>query len=128
MVTEKVRLLGVLEDKRGLFELANGGTVFLDEIGDLSPSIQIKILRVVQEKTFKPVGETHDLGVDIRIISATNKNLEDEVIAGNFREDLYYRLNVIHIRVPPLREREKKISPLSLNIFWKSTRMRSGNR
>jgi two-component system response regulator PilR (NtrC family) len=110
---------GALDDKKGLFEVSHGGTVFLDEVAELTHSVQVKILRVVQEKAFKPVGETRDVEVDVRIICATNKNLEDEVIAGNFREDLYYRLNVIHIDVPPLRERREDLTALSQHFLEK---------
>jgi len=107
---------GALFDKMGLFETANRGTVFLDEIGDLSLPTQTKLLRVLQEKTFKRVGGTEDIVVDVRIISATNKNLEEEVMGGFFREDLYYRLNVIQIELPPLRKRREDI-PLLAEYF-----------
>ncbi len=110
---------GAIDHKKGLFEASDGGTVFLDEIAELSPAIQVKILRVVQEKAFKPVGETRDVEVDVRIISATNKNLEDEVISGGFREDLFYRLNVIHIEVPPLRERMEDLPALAQHFLEK---------
>jgi DNA-binding NtrC family response regulator len=91
--------------KRGLFELANGGTVFLDEIGDMTPATQAKLLKVIEGKSFKRIGGTRDIEVDLRIIAATNKNIEENVKKGLFREDLYYRLNVIPITLPPLRER-----------------------
>jgi len=94
----------------------------LDEVAELTPGVQVKILRVVQEKAFKPEGETQDVEVDVRIICATNKNLEDEVIAGNFREDLYYRLNVIHIDVPPLRERREDLPALAQHFLEKYAR------
>lgn len=110
---------GAIDDRKGLFEASDSGTVFLDEIAELTPAIQIKILRVVQEKAFKPVGDTRDVEVDVRIISATNKNLEDEVIAGHFRDDLYYRLNVIHIDVPPLRERIEDLPLLAQHFLEK---------
>ncbi len=110
---------GAIDHKKGLFEASDGGSVFLDEIAELSPAIQVKILRVVQEKAFKPVGETRDVEVDVRIISATNKNLEDEVISGGFREDLFYRLNVIHIEVPPLRERMEDLPALAQHFLEK---------
>ena len=113
---------GAIEHKKGLLEVSAGGTVFLDEIAELTPIIQVKLLRVVQEKTFKPVGEIRDVEVDIRIISATNKSLEDEVIAGNFREDLFYRLNVIHIHVPPLRERKEDLPALAQHFLEKYAR------
>ncbi|MBU2430068.1 MAG: sigma-54 dependent transcriptional regulator, partial [Proteobacteria bacterium] len=95
---------GAVSDKKGLFEAANKGTIFLDEIGELSPILQVKLLRAVQETSFKPVGGTTEISVNVRIISATNKKLEEEVIEGNFREDLFFRLNVIPIKVPPLRD------------------------
>lgn len=107
---------GAYTDKPGLFEIAEGGTIFLDEIGELPPLLQVKLLRVVQEKTFRRIGGTEDMKVDVRIISATNQNLEEKVKKGNFREDLYYRLNVIPIRIPPLRERKEDI-PLLTNHF-----------
>ncbi len=104
---------GATHDKKGLFEIAHNGTLFLDEIGEISLPIQVKLLRAVQEKVFKPVGGNEDITVDIRIVSATNKNLEKEIIGGNFREDLFYRLNVIEIRVPPLRERKADLRTLA---------------
>ena len=107
---------GAVANKRGLFEIAHEGTVFLDEIGDLSPLIQVKLLRVIQEREFMRVGETQTISVDVRIISATNKNLEQEVIQGTFREDLFYRLDVVHLRLPPLRERREDI-PLLAQYF-----------
>jgi two-component system response regulator PilR (NtrC family) len=119
---KKGSFTGATTDKKGLFEEAHKGTIFLDEIGELSVSIQVKLLRAVQEKVFKPVGGTEDISVDIRIVSATNKNLEKEVIAGNFREDLFYRLNVIEIKVPPLRERKADLRPLSQYFLEKYSR------
>ncbi len=110
---------GATHDKKGLFEVAAGGTVFLDEVGELTHAIQIKLLRALQERVIKPVGGTHDIPVDIRIVSATNKNLEDEIIKGNFREDLYYRLCVIEIKVPPLRERKEDLRPLAQHFLDK---------
>lgn len=107
---------GATSDRKGRFEEADGGTIFLDEIGDISPLIQVKLLRVVQNMTFEPVGSSKSKTVDVRIIAATNKNLEDEVSRGNFREDLYYRLNVIPIHLPPLRERKDDI-PLLIEHF-----------
>lgn len=104
---------GATQDKPGLFELAHKGTIFLDEIGELGLALQVKLLRAVQERVFKRVGGTRDISVDIRIISATNKTLEDEVIAGRFREDLFYRLNVIEIKVPPLRQRKADLKILA---------------
>ena len=107
---------GAVANKKGLFEMAHEGTVFLDEIGDLSPLIQVKLLRVIQEREFMRVGETQTINVDVRIISATNKTLEQEVIQGRFREDLFYRLNVVHLHLPPLRERREDI-PLLAQYF-----------
>ena len=116
---KKGSFTGATQDKKGLFEVAHKGTIFLDEIGELSVPIQVKLLRAVQEKVFKPVGGNEDIAVDIRIISATNKNLEKEVIAGAFREDLFYRLNVIEIKVPPLRERKADLRPLAQHFLEK---------
>ncbi|NMB07153.1 MAG: sigma 54-interacting transcriptional regulator, partial [Tissierellia bacterium] len=100
------------EGKKGFFEMANGGTIFLDEIGDISPSLQIKLLEVIQEKSFYRVGGIEKITVDVRIISATNKNLEEQMYKGKFREDLYYRINVFPIWIPPLRDRKQDIIPL----------------
>jgi len=119
---KKGSFTGATHDKKGLFEVADQGTIFLDEIGELTLPIQVKLLRAVQERAFKPVGSNEDVSVDIRIISATNKKLEDEVIAGNFREDLFYRLNVIEIRVPPLRERKSDIRLLAQHFLDKYSR------
>ena len=115
---KKGAFTGAHADKEGLFGVADGGTVFLDEVGELSPVIQVKLLRVIQDRTFTAVGGTEMEKVDVRFISATNKNLEDEVIEGNFREDLYFRLNVIPISLPPLRERENDL-PLLADYFLK---------
>lgn len=119
---KKGAFTGASQDKKGLFESANTGTIFLDEIGELSPSMQVKLLRVVQERAFKPVGSNDDISVDIRILSATNKTLEDEVISGNFREDLFYRLNVIEIKVPPLRDRKEDLRALAQHFLEKYTK------
>ena len=119
---KKGSFTGATHDKKGLFEVADQGTIFLDEIGELTLPIQVKLLRAVQERAFKPVGSNEDISVDIRIISATNKKLEDEVITGNFREDLFYRLNVIEIRVPPLRERKSDIRLLAQHFLDKYSR------
>jgi two-component system response regulator AtoC len=92
------------QQKRGLFESAEGGTVFLDEIGEMAPSLQAKLLRVLEEKSFKRVGGVQDVKVDVRVIAATNRNLDEEVKAGRFRQDLFYRLNVLPVSLPPLRQ------------------------
>jgi DNA-binding NtrC family response regulator len=106
---EKGAFTGALQMKKGRFELAHGGTLFLDEIGDLPPSVQVKLLRVLQESEFERVGGSETLKVDVRIITATNRNLSQLVKDGTFREDLYYRLKVVTINVPPLRERKEDI-------------------
>jgi two-component system response regulator PilR (NtrC family) len=103
---------GAVQSKKGLFEMAGGGTLFLDEVGELAGPLQVKLLRAIQEKTFRHVGGTADLSADVRIVAATNRRLEEEVEAGRYREDLYYRLNVIEIRMPPLRERKDDIALL----------------
>jgi two-component system, NtrC family, response regulator PilR len=115
---KKGAFTGATLNKKGFFEVADRGTVFLDEVGELPLTLQVKLLRVVQEKTFMPVGGTEEIKVDVRIISATNKELEKKVVEGTFREDLYYRLNVIHLHIPPLRERKDDI-PLLANFFLK---------
>ena len=109
---------GASHDKDGLFLEANNGSVFLDEIGELSPMTQTKLLRVLQERELKPVGGNKNIKINVRVISATNKDLEQEIISGNFREDLFYRLAVVPIRVPPLRERKGDV-PLLINHFLK---------
>ena len=113
---------GAVVNKVGLFELADNGTIFLDEVGELSLSLQVKILRVIQEKTFKRVGGTEDQQVDVRILAATNRELEEEVSRGKFREDLYYRLNVIQIKLPPLRRRIEDIPILAQHFVEKYSR------
>ncbi len=116
---------GAIKDKKGLFEIANGGTFFLDEIGDMSLTMQVKILRVLQEGTFIPVGSTEARKVDVRIIAATNKNLKEMITKGEFREDLYYRINVINISVPPLRDRLEDI-PLLVDYFIEKNHKETG--
>lgn len=116
---KKGSFTGATHDKKGLFEIADTGTIFLDEIGELTLPLQVKILRVVQEKMFKPVGGNEDIKVDVRIISATNRKLETEVIEGRFREDLFYRINVVEIKVPPLRERKQDLRSLAQHFLEK---------
>ncbi|HXX58737.1 MAG TPA: sigma-54 dependent transcriptional regulator [Thermodesulfovibrionales bacterium] len=110
---------GAIQNKQGLFEVADRGTLFLDEIGEMPLSLQSKLLRIIENGTFRRVGGTGDLKVDVRIVSATNKNLSDEVAAGRFREDLYYRLNVIPLRIPPLRRRKDDIPQLVEHFITK---------
>lgn len=118
---EKGSFTGAVARKRGRFELAHGGTLFLDEIGELSQDLQVKLLRVLQERSFERVGGSDAINVDIRIIVATNKNLQAAVQAGTFREDLYYRLNVVHLPLPPLRERREDIPLLAAHFLKKFT-------
>ena len=113
---EKGAFTGAHKMRVGRFEMANGGTIFLDEIGDMSPNLQVKLLRVLQEQKFERVGGTRTLEIDVRIIAATNKNLINAVNKGKFRQDLYYRLNVIPMKVPPLRMRKSDI-PLLVEFF-----------
>ncbi|MGZ3710951.1 MAG: sigma-54-dependent transcriptional regulator [Bdellovibrionota bacterium] len=110
---------GAIQDKEGLFQLAHGGTLFLDEVGDIPLSVQVKILRAIQQKNFRAVGGTEDVQVDVRIICATNKDLDKAVASGEFREDLFYRLNVIQIRMPALRERKEDIPILAEHFLSK---------
>ncbi len=116
---------GAYTDKRGIVEEASGGTLFLDEIGDLPLQLQVKVLRLIQEKEIKPIGETKPKKVDVRIVCATNRNLKRLVEEGRFREDLFYRINVIHIHIPPLRERKEDILPLAY-FFIKKTAEKFG--
>lgn len=116
---------GAVANKKGMFEIANNGTLFLDEISNMSLSVQAKLLRVTQEREFRPVGDTHTQSTDIRLITTTNKDLKDMVAAGTFREDLYYRINIFPIQVPPLRERREDIPALAfhfLKIYSKELR------
>lgn len=110
---EKGAFTGALARKQGRFQLAHRGSIFLDEIGEMSPTTQTKILRVLQEREFEPLGSTQTVKVDTRVVTATNKNLKEEIQEGRFREDLYYRLNVVALEVPPLRERREDISLLT---------------
>jgi DNA-binding NtrC family response regulator len=105
---------GAIDNKTGRFEAAHGGTIFLDEISSMSAKLQVKLLRVLQEREFERVGESRTIRVDTRVIAATNQWLEDEIEAGRFRDDLYYRLNVVPVRLPPLRERREDIRDLAL--------------
>ncbi len=114
---EKGSFTGAVAQKRGRFELAHQGTLFLDEIGELSPEIQVKLLRVLQERRFERVGGSKELEVDIRVVTATNKDLLKAVEEGTFREDLYYRLNVVQIALPPLRERREDIALLATHFM-----------
>jgi two-component system response regulator HydG len=114
---ERGAFTGARDRRKGRFELAHGGTLFLDEVGDLSPQTQAKLLRVLQEQEFERVGGTETIRVDVRLITATNRDLEGLVGEGSFREDLYYRLNVVPIRVPPLRERVEDIPILAAHFL-----------
>jgi transcriptional regulator with PAS, ATPase and Fis domain len=109
---------GAIKDKQGRFQAADGGTLLLDEIGDISPIIQLKLLRVLQEKTFERVGDSEPWKVDVRVITCTNKNLKEKVRLGEFREDLYYRLKVVEVALPPLRERLEDL-PLLIEHFFR---------
>src|SRR5439155_7696509 len=109
---------GANQNRRGLFEVADGGTIFLDEISEMTLAMQVKLLRVLQERSVRPVGGTSEIGIDVRVIAATNRDLDRQVAENTFREDLYYRLSVIPICVPPLRDRREDI-PLLVNHFLK---------
>jgi len=124
---EKGAFTGAVSQRHGRFELASGGTLFLDEIGEIDQNIQIKLLRVLQEKKFERVGGEKTIEVDVRIIAATNKDLKAEIEKGNFREDLYFRLNVVNILVPPLRERKDDI-PLLAASFLKEFSQENGKK
>jgi transcriptional regulator with GAF, ATPase, and Fis domain len=117
---EKGAFTSAVQTHKGRFELANGGTLFLDEIGDLSAAVQVKLLRVLQEREFERVGGTKTLTVDIRLIAASNRDLEKEVAQGRFRQDLYFRLNVVPLHLPPLRERPDDIPILAAHFAAKS--------
>ncbi|MDD6087933.1 MAG: sigma-54 dependent transcriptional regulator [Desulfovibrionaceae bacterium] len=119
---EKGSFTGAVAMHRGLFEQADGGTLFLDEIAELSPELQVKLLRVLQERRFERVGGTEEISVNIRVVAATNKDLKQYVDEGRFREDLYYRLNVVHIQVPPLRERREDIPLLVAHFIEKAAK------
>lgn len=117
---KKGSFTGAFSDKQGLFEAAHGGTLFLDEVAELSLAMQVKLLRAIQEKVIKPIGAAKERLVDIRILSASNKNLSNEIAAGHFREELYYRINVLELRVPTLRERISDIPLLADHILKKN--------
>jgi two-component system response regulator PilR (NtrC family) len=119
---KKGAFTGAVSDKQGLFDAAHEGTVFLDEVGELPPTVQVKLLRVIQERTFVAVGGTEEKRVDVRIISATNKDLEEAVMDGKFREDLFFRLNVIHVPMPPLRDRTGDLPILAQHFLSKYAR------
>lgn len=108
---------GAIDDRIGLFEMANGGTVFLDEIGDTSPAFQVKLLRVLQEGEIRPLGSNSRRSVDVRVICATNRDLDEDMQTGKFRQDLFYRLATFEIAIPPLRERSYDIAPLAINLL-----------
>ena len=114
---EKGSFTGAIKQKQGLFESASGGTIFLDEIGELPALMQVKLLRVLQENEFRRVGGTKDVKTDVRVLAATNRHLEEAVAEGSFREDLYYRFNVIRVDLPPLRQRREDI-PVMIDFFW----------
>jgi PAS domain S-box-containing protein len=118
---------GAIRDKAGRFELANGGTLFLDEVGELTPAVQVKLLRVLEAREFQRVGDTRNIRVDFRLITATNKDLRREMEAGRFRDDLYYRLNVFPIELPPLRDRTEDL-PLLVNHFMEKFNHQMGRR
>lgn len=125
---KKGSFTGANTDKKGLFQAAEGGTLFLDEIADLPPSLQVKLLRAIQEKKIRPVGDHMEIPVDVRLLSATHKDLAEMVQAGSFRQDLYYRINVIDLRVPPLRERSGDIPELARYILGKQLGDRDSNK
>ncbi|MCS6838964.1 MAG: sigma-54 dependent transcriptional regulator [Bdellovibrionaceae bacterium] len=122
---KKGAFTSAIADKAGLFEVANGGTLFLDEVGELPLSVQVKLLRALQERVIRRLGANDDIKIDVRIIAATNRDLQKMVAEGTFRQDLFYRLNVIHIHLPPLRERKEDI-PLLVNFFVKKFNERLG--
>ncbi|GMU60617.1 MAG: sigma-54-dependent Fis family transcriptional regulator [Myxococcaceae bacterium] len=124
---EKGSFTGAITARRGKFELADGGTLFLDEVGDMPPSMQAKLLRVLQEGELERVGATETLKVDVRVIAATNKDLEKEIAHGRFREDLYFRLNVVQIHAPPLRERREDL-PALIDAFLEEACRKNGRK
>jgi transcriptional regulator with PAS, ATPase and Fis domain len=118
---EKGAFTGASAQRIGRFEMANGGTIFLDEIGEMSPQLQAKLLRVTQDGRFQRVGSNAEIQTNVRIIAASNRNLEEEVKKGRFREDLFYRLNVVEVNIPPLRERREDIMPLATHFVTEFT-------
>ena len=122
---EKGSFTGALQQRIGRFEEANGGTIFLDEIGELPLALQAKLLRVIHDGSFGRIGSNHVLHTDARVLAATNRDLEAQIAAGNFREDLFYRLNVMEIHVPPLRERPEDIIPLATYFIGKFSQQKS---
>ncbi|MFH1196803.1 MAG: sigma-54 dependent transcriptional regulator [bacterium] len=122
---EKGAFTGALQNKPGKFEIANGGTIFIDEIGEISAKVQVELLRFLQDHTFERIGNNSPITVDVRIVAATNKNLREEVSKGNFREDLFYRLNVIPVNIPPLRNRREDI-PILINHFIEKLKSTKG--
>jgi transcriptional regulator with PAS, ATPase and Fis domain len=123
---ERGAFTGAIGQRAGMFQLANGGTIFLDEVGEMSPTLQVKLLRVLQDREVRPVGADRVLKVDVRVIAASNKELAAEVESGNFREDLFYRLQVIPIVMPPLRERRSDIPLLVRHFLEKHNKKRTG--
>jgi len=123
---ERGAFTGAIGQRAGMFQLANGGTIFLDEVGEMSGTLQVKLLRVLQDREVRPVGADRAFKVDVRVIAASNKDLASEVDAGNFREDLFYRLQVIPIVMPPLRERRSDVPLLIRHFLEKHNRKRSG--
>jgi two-component system NtrC family response regulator len=113
---ERGAFTGATSQRKGRFEIADGGTLFLDEVGEMSPAVQVTLLRVLQNREFERVGGNKTIKVDVRVIAASNRDLKEEVARGGFREDLYYRLNVVHIEVPPLRDRREDL-PLLIRYF-----------
>jgi transcriptional regulator with PAS, ATPase and Fis domain len=124
---ERGAFTGAIGQRAGMFQLANGGTIFLDEVGEMNPTLQVKLLRVLQDREVRPVGADRTLRVDVRVIAASNKELAAEVELGNFREDLFYRLQVIPIVMPPLRERRSDIPLLVRHFLEKHNRKRPGH-
>ena len=123
---ERGAFTGAAVQKKGRLEVADGGVVFLDEIGELAPALQVKLLRVLQEREFERVGGTHPIKVDIRLIAATNRDLSEAVRKGEFRQDLYYRLAVVRLTMPPLRERREDIPMLTRHFLQKYAKRMQG--